>query len=154
MYLVYFVAKMDDSKQQTIHDHAKILLLFSLLAKDRVITNNGKSCLKELALRRDPRLANLLSTFELKESGDSSFIEQLHELILKESESIYSDLFCDTSLEVGKSLSKKEREQKSLSNEKSLIYGEVDYISFYRILRKINANPVCYHFIIYTGRKP
>jgi hypothetical protein len=41
-------------------------------------------------------------------------------------------------LEVGKTLSKGERDDKDLNEEKSLIYGEVDYSSFYRVLRKIN----------------
>ena len=40
-------------------------------------------------------------------------------------------------LEVGKTLSKREREESSLGGEKSLIYGEVDFAYFSRILRKI-----------------
>lgn len=123
-------------------DHAKLLLLISLLANDGVISNNGKAILKELILRRDPRLITLLSQFESKISGDNSFIEKIHELILVESESLYLELFADTSLEVGKTLSKDERERNKLSQEKSLIYGEVEYNSFYRVLRKINAKPV------------
>jgi SAM-dependent methyltransferase len=58
-----------------------------------------------------------------------------------ESNSTFNDLFVDTPLEVGKSLSKNEREEHNLSDEKSLIYGEVEYKSFYKILRKINAKP-------------
>ena len=42
-------------------------------------------------------------------------------------------------MEVGKSLSKEERDRLKLNEEKSLIYGEVEFKSFYRILRKINA---------------
>lgn len=47
-----------------------------------------------------------------------SFLEQVHELIADEAASMYNDLFCDTSLEVGKALSKNEREVKDLSEEK------------------------------------
>lgn len=94
-----------------------------------------------MILRRDPRLIPLLTQFESKISGDNSFIEKIHDLILTESESLYLDLFVDTSLEVGKTLSKDEREKNQLSQEKSLIYGEVEYNSFYRVLRKINAKP-------------
>ena len=54
---------------------------------------------------------------------------------------MYNDLFSDTSLEVGKTLSKKEREDLHLQEEKSLIYGEVEFKSFYSILRKINPKP-------------
>lgn len=35
----------------------------------------------ELILRRDPRLASLLTKFESKEAGDSTFLEKIHELI-------------------------------------------------------------------------
>lgn len=119
----------------------KTLLLISLLAKDRAISNNGKAFLKELILRRDPRLGTLLSKFEAKDISDTSFMEGIHQLIQEESLVLYNQLFADTSLEVGKTLSKSERDEKNLNNEKSLIYGEVEYQSFYRVLRKLNAPP-------------
>lgn len=96
---------------------------------------------KELILRRDARLHPILAKFEAKEAGDSSFLEQIHELIRDEAQLLYDDLFRDTSLEVGKTLSKEERDRKNLTQEKSLIYGEVEFNSFYRVLRKINAEP-------------
>jgi hypothetical protein len=70
-------------------------------------------------LRRDPRLPEILKAFESKTSStDSGFLEEIHELILDESEALYDDLFNDTSIEVGKTLSKEERDQKNLNNEK------------------------------------
>ena len=54
---------------------------------------------------------------------------------------MYNELFADTSLEVGKTLSKGERDERNLNHEKSLIYGEVEFESFYRVLRKINPQP-------------
>jgi SAM-dependent methyltransferase len=117
---------------------AKHLLLVALLAQDKIISNNGKSFLKELILRRDPRVQKLLTQFESKETGDASFLEQIHFLIEDESLALYNELFFDTGLEVGKQLSKSERDLNDLNEEKSLIYGEVDYTSFYRVLRKIN----------------
>eukprot|EP01031_Cornospumella_fuschlensis_P034472 gene34472-41734_t len=126
----------------TLTEPAKCLLLVSLLTKDHIISNNGKSFLKELILRRDPRLTPLISAFEEKQTaGDVNFLEKIHELIVSEAQSVYDDLFSDTSLEVGKMLSKKEREVKNLTDEKSLIYGEVEFASFYRVLRKINPRP-------------
>lgn len=121
--------------------NGKLLLLIALLAKDRIISANGSSFLKELILRRDNRLIALLERFETKEAGDNTFLETIHDLIEDESQSLFNDLFAETSLELGKTLSKEERDQKSLNEEKSLIYGEVDYHSFYRILRKINPKP-------------
>jgi SAM-dependent methyltransferase len=128
---------MDDS----LTEPAKHLLLVALLTSDRIISNNGKAFLKELILRRDPRIATLLHKFESKEAGDATFLQQIHQLIEDESLALYNDLFFDTSLEVGKALSKSERDTQDLNENKSLIYGEVDYSSFYKVLRKINPAP-------------
>eukprot|EP00607_Mallomonas_marina_P010066 CAMPEP_0182417376 /NCGR_PEP_ID=MMETSP1167-20130531/1836_1 /TAXON_ID=2988 /ORGANISM="Mallomonas Sp, Strain CCMP3275" /LENGTH=465 /DNA_ID=CAMNT_0024590893 /DNA_START=53 /DNA_END=1450 /DNA_ORIENTATION=- len=135
-------------------DPAKLLLLAALLAKDRIISSNAKSFLKELILRRDPRLLELLRRFESKETGDNAFMESIHDLIEDESHSLYNELFSDTTLELGKTLSKEERDMKNLNDEKSLIYGEVDYTSFYRVLRKINpvAGGVFYDLGSGTGK--
>ena len=101
-----------------LSDPAKLLLLVSLLAKDRAISHNAKAFIKELVLRRDPRLQVLLDTFETKETSDGNFLEQLHDLIMEESIILFNELFADTSLEVGKTLSKNERDAKKLHNEK------------------------------------
>lgn len=127
------------SSQGSLTEPAKLLLLCTLLAKDRIISCNSRSFLKELVLRRDARLASVLERFESRCTADATFLETLHELIEEESHILFDELFADTSLEVGKMLSKTQREELQLSEEKSLIYGEVDYPSFYRILRKINA---------------
>jgi SAM-dependent methyltransferase len=126
---------------ESLTEPAKLLLLAALLTNDRIISNNGKSFLKELILRRDSRLGVLLQAFEGQNSGDSAFLETLHDLIMDEANQLYNELFFDTSLEVGKTLSKNERDDKLLSQEKSLIYGEVEFNSFYRVLRKINPQP-------------
>jgi len=86
----------------------------------------------------------LLKKFEVQNSGDSSFLESLHELIsefcygliktefrrlyhrlnvslllpVNEAQTLYNELFFDTSLEVGKTLSKTERDTKNLAQEK------------------------------------
>jgi SAM-dependent methyltransferase len=126
---------------ESLTEPAKHLLLVALLTNDRIISSNGKAFLKELILRRDPRVASLLHKFESKEAGDATFLQQIHQLIEDESFALYNDLFFDTSLEVGKALSKSERDTQDLNENKSLIYGEVDYSSFYKVLRKINPAP-------------
>jgi SAM-dependent methyltransferase len=126
---------------ESLTEPAKLLLLAALLTNDKIISNNGKSFLKELILRRDSRLGVLLKAFEEQNSGDSAFLETLHDLIMDEANQLYNELFFDTSLEVGKTLSKNERDEKLLAAEKSLIYGEVEFNSFYRVLRKINPAP-------------
>ena len=127
---------MSSPSYVALTEPARLLLLLSILANDRTISNNAKSFIKELVLRRDERLTKLYHTFET--SGDVQFIEDLHELIADESLKVYDELFEDTSLDIGKTLSKNERDAKNLGEEKSLIYGEVEYQSFYRVLRKIN----------------
>lgn len=105
------------------------------MSKDRLISHNGKAYLKELILRRDPRLTSLLEEFLAKRISDNDFLQNVHQFIgilfsykceilmetdIAEDESfaVYSDLFSDTSLEVGKTLSKEEREEKDLNGEK------------------------------------
>ena len=123
----------------------------ALLAKDNVISQNAKSYLKELALRRDDRLIQLLAEFESKQTDDAAFLESIHTAIgmynhtyicmcvilchvcvattcvaiEAESEVLYRELFHDTPTDVGKALSREERQTRSLEEEKSLIYGEV-----------------------------
>mmetsp|Transcript_20054 Transcript_20054/g.28816 ORF Transcript_20054/g.28816 Transcript_20054/m.28816 type:complete len:415 (+) Transcript_20054:111-1355(+) len=132
---------MSQEQKESLNEPAKLLLLAALLAKDHIISNNAKAFLKELILRRDTRIIQLLKKFESKEAGDTTFLDHIHDLIEDEAHAVFNELFSDTSLEVGKTLSKEERDQKSLQDEKSLIYGEVDFHSFYRVLRKINPSP-------------
>jgi SAM-dependent methyltransferase len=144
----------EDEQPKSLSEAGKLLLLCSLLAKQGTISNNAKSFLKEMILRRDGKLAAILAPFEHQTDADVGFLEQLHELIRNESEATYNDLFTDTSLEIGKSLSKSEREQKNLNEDKSLIYGEVEYKSFYAILRKVQpiAGPTFYDLGSGTGK--
>ena len=65
----------------SLSEPAKMLLLGSLLAKQRIISNNAKAFLKEMILRRDPRLARVLAQFEDKTANDAEFLENIHELI-------------------------------------------------------------------------
>ena len=54
-----------------------------------------------------------------------------------EAEKLHNALFDSCSLEHGKSVSKAERQEKELTGVKSLIYGEVEFHSFAKVLRKI-----------------
>lgn len=100
----------------------------------------------------------MLTSFESRTSKDNSFLETIHNIISeclvnvtyfpsfvfiilrveRESSVLYGNLFHDTSIEVGKTLSKSERHAKNLDDDKSLIYGEVEYDSFYDVLRLIH----------------
>lgn len=54
-------------------------------------------------------------------------IDVIHDVIQDEAHVLYTKLFERCSLDVAKSLSKTEREANDLEDEKSLIYGEVDF---------------------------
>jgi len=132
---------MADGQSSSLTAPAKLLLLASLLAKDGVITNNGKAFLKELILQKDPRLMELLERFDSQEGQDTAFLDTINDLIEGEAEKLFDSLYNECTLEKAKSLSKAEREVKSMDEEKSLIYGEVEFHSFARVLRKIGPRP-------------
>ncbi|CAM9911789.1 unnamed protein product, partial [Discosporangium mesarthrocarpum] len=119
-----------------LSEPAQLLLLASLLAKDRSISHNGKAFLKELILRRDPRL---LEAFAPHGRGDTDLIDGVQRLIDAESQQMYNRLFSNYTLEAGKTLSKTERERRFLTADKSLIYGEVNFLSFVDILRRVSV---------------
>ena len=85
-------------------------------------------------------MIQLLTDFESKVIDDSNFLQNIHSCIEQESEVLYNDIFHDTSTDVGKHLSRVERNENGWHEVKSLIYGEVEYHSFYQVLRKINPN--------------
>ena len=114
---------------------AKLYLLATLLAKDRIITSNGRALLKELILSRDERLLMLMRDFEAKDLSNMIFVNAIHELIEAEAHALYLKLFEQCPLEVAKSLSKTEREANDLIDEKSLIYGEIDFQYIIPVLR-------------------
>eukprot|EP00968_Pinguiococcus_pyrenoidosus_P027108 scaffold7352_cov254-Pinguiococcus_pyrenoidosus.AAC.34 len=110
--------------------------------------SNGSFCVcdvcavLELILRRDERIDAVMALFDQQSSeGEGSVIDELTKLIDTEAHVLYTELFKNCTLEDGKSLSKREREEGDLKEEKSLIYGEVDFFSFAAILRKINPEP-------------
>ena len=79
---------------------AKSLLLGTLLARDRVLSLNSKAFLKELVLRRDPRVTELLRRFEGSGGVDAGFLDSVHGLVAEEARVLFDELFVDTSLEV------------------------------------------------------
>lgn len=113
---------------------AKLYLLAALLAKDGVISSNGKALLKELILHRDVRLLDVLRCFEEEQTTDAELVSSIQGLIENKAMELLEELYSECSLEVAKSLSKSERESRSLNSNKSLIYGEVDFISFAKVL--------------------
>eukprot|EP00903_Cladosiphon_okamuranus_P012092 g11351.t1 len=118
-----------------LSEPARLLLLASLLAKDGLISHNGKGFLKDLILRRDEELLKTFAGF----GSNTNFLQDLHGLIDRQSRRLFDSLFAGLSLSEGKSLSKAERRRKGLMNDRALIYGEVDFSNFATILREVAA---------------
>ena len=102
----------------SLTDPAKLLLLASILSKDRIITLNGKAFLKELILGQDPRLKEVIEAFDANDGRDTSFVSMIQKLIDQEAMKLYDQLFSECSLERGKTTSKREREEKGLNAQK------------------------------------
>ena len=117
-------------------DPAQLYLLAALLTRDGAITRHGRALLKECILRRDPRLTAIMKGFHDSEA-DEAFVERVNALVESEALALHADVFDECPLEVAKALSKRERNAKQLDGEKSLIYGEVEFGYFARVLRKI-----------------
>ena len=54
---------------------------------------------------------------------------------------MFDELFAMCSLEDAKAISKSEREMRSMLHQKSMIYGEIDFLSFVGVLKKLNVKP-------------
>ena len=111
------------------------LLIFKELTNKLLFSKNSVSFLKYLLFRRDERLRFLITRFLNNSLTPEKLIDALDELVEKESSRCFNALFANHSLEVGKKISKEERQQKSL-NYINLTYGEIDFVSFRSILSK------------------
>ena len=106
----------------------RLYLLSVLFTNDQVLTSNANAHLKEVILRRDERLLNLAQILDSRSNlPNATPIDVIHDVIQDEAHVLYTKLFERCSLDVAKSLSKTEREANDLEDEKSLIYGEVDF---------------------------
>jgi hypothetical protein len=116
-----------------------MLVIIDYLSRDRIITYNAQSLLKDLILSEDPAVMNLLPVVE-SQGTETKFIDSIYKVIDEKAEAVFNQLFNDCSIEVAKQASKGERANKNLTKERSLIYGEVEFASFNVVLRKICTN--------------
>lgn len=116
----------------------QLYLLASILRKQGLITLKGQGLLKELILSRDPRLSTLPT--------DSRLVDAVQTLIESKAKEVYESTFDPYPLEVAKAISKKER------TDSNQIYGEVDFDSFARILRKVPRKGKFYDLGSGSGR--
>ncbi|CAK4651992.1 unnamed protein product [Aphanomyces euteiches] len=118
---------------------AKILYIAGFLHRHGMITGIGKALLKEMLFQKDVRGPKLIE--RLLTATDEAWLKYINRLIDVETLKLFDSLYMDFPLEHGKAISRQEREEQDLLTEKSLIYGEVDYLAFLHTLRKIPIEP-------------
>ncbi|ETV94615.1 hypothetical protein H310_11877 [Aphanomyces invadans] len=109
------------------------------LHRHGVISGIGKALLKEVVFQQDVRGPKLVDT--LFSSSDEHWLKFVHRLLDVETLKLFDSLYLDYPLEQGKAISRQEREDNGMLTQKSLVYGEVDYLAFLATLRKIPIEP-------------
>lgn len=115
---------------------ALILSIASKLCQQHVLSRNGSGFLKSMLFRGDERLLFITHRFIDKKITVVQLLNEIKELCIREAQHLFDHLFSLCSLEEGKKLSNNERKEKKLS-QGSLTYGEIDFVSFCTILRKV-----------------
>ncbi|OQS00826.1 calcineurin-like phosphoesterase [Thraustotheca clavata] len=149
----------------------KLLLLAVLLHRHGFITSIGKALLKginwidggdiamivELLFQKDvrgPKLIHDVLHAPADEPSPPKWLKRTQKLIDIETFKLFDSLYLDCTLEKGKEISRKERQEHELLHEKSLVYGEVDYLAFLDVLSKVPIKPgmIFYDLGSGTGR--
>jgi hypothetical protein len=103
------------------------------------IPRNCRALLKSLHFLGDIRFNFFCERVQMGLLSRAAFMKEVYSLIEKHSQSTFDIIFSDCSFQVGKALSNSERRSKRIhqSGNASFNYGEIDYSSFYEILRRI-----------------
>jgi SAM-dependent methyltransferase len=129
-------------------------LLLIELAESSLFSKNVLGLLKDSFYAGEERLLFILMRLEKGSVNRTQAAVQVHEYTEKYTTQLLKEIFLDCSLEKGKQLSKQER--LSMGLDKSLTYGEIDFTSFYKVLRDIpewaNRQGVFYDLGSGTGR--
>lgn len=144
---------------------SKRLSAVQLLSQYGIVSRKMMGILKNQLIRGDENLNFIFNQFETKELYSlERFLNQLNGFLEKEIEHTYNQLYSECSLQDAKAMSKQDRKNAVLStpassvvigddvvsgnpqlpsqavnrHEMSLTYGEIEYKSFYDILRKLD----------------
>ncbi len=105
--------------------------------KAGVLSRNAGGFVKNLLFRGDVRLSFIARRFMNNKINELQLYEQLHDLIQVESNVLFDRVFERCTLADAKLLSREERTNKDLLTTSSLTYGEIDYGSFYKIMKRL-----------------
>ncbi len=134
---------------------SKSLLLIAKFVQEDLLSRNTAGFIKELLLRSDTRFLHYTDRFNSGRDSLAKYLENLHVLAEGEACKIFSMVFSELPLQKAKSLSRAERStNKDLPVTTSLTYGEIDFSSFYKILRRLGPcrNKIFYDLGSGTGR--
>lgn len=109
---------------------------------------------KSLLLRKDVRLHFISLNFYKQKISQRAWFKKLMDLLEKDTKLCFDALMSDMTLEKAKAASKKDRDNLSgldIQEDKknlgsSLTYGEIDYVSFFRILYRFGGHFKCKKF--------
>ena len=108
----------------------------AFVSSGSIFTNNNLGLLKEALFAKDERLSFILRRY-LKQSIDlQTASKHVDEFLANFSGNILNKIFKNCSLQKAKAISNEERGMLN-TKEKSLTYGEIDFASFYKVLRDI-----------------
>ena len=129
----------DEAPSQQRVESKEIQIILQKFAAHGILARNSAGFIKELLLRGDVRLLHFVKRCR-SENKDTlvQLYEHFQELIENESSKVFNAVYKDLTLQQAKVLSRNERNtNKELEKTTSLTYGEIDYSSFYKILRRL-----------------
>jgi len=125
--------------QLQVEEARHILSIVQRFVQHGILARNSAGFIKELLLRGDVRLSHFVK--RCYNEGKDTLVqlhEHFQELIENESSKVFNSVYKDLTLQQAKMLSRNERNTtKELDITTSLTYGEIDYSSFYKILRRL-----------------
>lgn len=101
------------------------------------ISRNGSYFLRQALSKIFPESVDILDDDAPFESdGLIDLQRKIYKLIVPEVETIYNELFSDAPYEVGKTLANEDRLSFKDSEQQSLLYGEIEFSSFVKLMKK------------------
>jgi predicted esterase/SAM-dependent methyltransferase len=132
---------MGDVEDSVRGDSVFLLKQLAGFVNEDLLSRNSAGFVKILMLRNDVRLNFVTKRYMEDRIDRAEFLNQLLELIERESKLIFDEVFVNCTLHDAKLASRQEREQewKGAAVGTSLTYGEIDFRSFGLILQRFTG---------------
>ena len=113
-----------------------ILKVCGKFVKAGVMSRNAAGFVKNLLFRGDVRLGFISRRFMEGKINELQLYEQMQDVIEEETNLLFDGVFENCTLQDAKQLSREERTRDNLQTT-SLTYGEIDYRSFFKIMKRL-----------------